>query len=78
MRRDNIKLLNDPTSGIKVGIAQGGISDGDRFTLQHVSHDLYRHADHDQRAKPLEIVHGPLDQHGMDRDSCDNDTASDI
>jgi len=27
---DNIKLLNDPASGIKVGIAQGGISDSDR------------------------------------------------
>src|SRR4249920_3001183 len=27
---DNIKLLNDPASGIKVGIAQGGLSDSDR------------------------------------------------
>ena len=27
---ENVKLLNDPTSGIKIGIAQGGISDSDR------------------------------------------------
>jgi TRAP-type uncharacterized transport system substrate-binding protein len=27
---DNLKLLNDPTSGIQVGIMQGGVGDGDQ------------------------------------------------
>ena len=42
---DNIKLLNDPTSGIKVGIAQGGISDGDRspdlLSLGRINYQIY-------------------------------------
>jgi TRAP-type uncharacterized transport system substrate-binding protein len=42
---DNIKLLNDPTSGIKVGIAQGGISDGDRspdlLSLGRINYQVY-------------------------------------
>jgi hypothetical protein len=42
---DNIKLLNDPTSGIKVGIAQGGISDSDRspdlLSLGRINYQIY-------------------------------------
>ena len=42
---DNIKLLNDPRSGIKVGIAQGGISDSDRspdlLSLGRVDYQIY-------------------------------------
>lgn len=42
---DNIKLLNDPTSGIKVGIVQGGISDRDRspdlLSLGLVNYQIY-------------------------------------
>ena len=42
---DNIKLLNDPTSGIKVGIAQGGISDSDRspdlLSLGRINYQVY-------------------------------------
>ncbi len=42
---DNIKLLNDPTSGIKVGIAQGGISDSeqspDLLSLGRINYQIY-------------------------------------
>ena len=42
---DNIKLLNDPSSGIKVGIAQGGISDGERspdlLSLGRINYQIY-------------------------------------
>jgi uncharacterized protein len=42
---DNIKLLNDPTSGIKVGIAQGGISDSDQspdlLSLGRINYQIY-------------------------------------
>ena len=42
---ENIKLLNDPTSGIKVGIAQGGISDGDQspdlLSLGRINYQIY-------------------------------------
>jgi TRAP-type uncharacterized transport system substrate-binding protein len=42
---DNIKLLNDPASGIKVGIAQGGISDSDRspdlLSLGRINYQIY-------------------------------------
>ena len=42
---DNIKLLNDPTSGVKVGIAQGGISDSDRspdlLSLGRINYQIY-------------------------------------
>ena len=42
---DNIKLLNDPASGVKVGIAQGGISDSDRspdlLSLGRINYQIY-------------------------------------
>jgi hypothetical protein len=42
---DNIKLLNDPASGIKVGIARGGISDSDRspdlLSLGLINYQIY-------------------------------------
>jgi TRAP-type uncharacterized transport system substrate-binding protein len=42
---DNIKLLNDPSSGIKVGIAQGGISDSERspdlLSLGRINYQIY-------------------------------------
>ena len=42
---DNIKLLNDPVSGIKVGIVQGGISDSDRspdlLSLGLINYQIY-------------------------------------
>jgi TRAP-type uncharacterized transport system substrate-binding protein len=42
---ENIKLLNDPTSGIKVGVAQGGISDSDRspnlLSLGRINYQIY-------------------------------------
>ena len=42
---DNIKLLNDPASGIKVGIVQGGISDSDRspdlLSLGLINYQIY-------------------------------------
>jgi NMT1-like family len=42
---DNIKLLNDPTSGIKVGIAQGGISNSDQspdlLSLGRINYQIY-------------------------------------
>jgi TRAP-type uncharacterized transport system substrate-binding protein len=42
---DNIKLLDDPTSGIKVGIAQGGISNSERspdlLSLGRVNYQIY-------------------------------------
>jgi TRAP-type uncharacterized transport system substrate-binding protein len=42
---DNIKLLNDPASGIKVGIAQGGISDSDHspdlLSLGRINYQIY-------------------------------------
>ena len=42
---ENIKLLNDPTSGIKVGIAQGGISDSDQspdlLSLGRINYQIY-------------------------------------
>src|SRR5271169_1831548 len=42
---DNIRLLNDPASGIKVGIVQGGISDSDRspdlLSLGLINYQIY-------------------------------------
>ena len=42
---DNIKLLNDPTSGVKVGIVQGGISDSDQspdlLSLGRINYQIY-------------------------------------
>jgi NMT1-like family len=42
---DNIKLLNDPTSGIKVGIVQGGISDRDQspdlMSLGRINYQIF-------------------------------------
>ena len=42
---ENVKLLNDPTSGIKIGIAQGGISDSDRspdlLSLGRINYQIY-------------------------------------
>ncbi len=42
---DNIKLLNDPTSGIKVAIAQGGISNSDQspdlLSLGRINYQIY-------------------------------------
>jgi len=42
---ENIKLLNDPTSGIKVGIVQGGISDGDQspdlLSLGRINYQIF-------------------------------------
>ena len=42
---DNIKLLDDPASGIKVGIAQGGISDSNRspdlLSLGRINYQIY-------------------------------------
>jgi hypothetical protein len=42
---ENIKLLNDPTSGIKVGIVQGGISDRnqspDLVSLGRINHQIF-------------------------------------
>jgi TRAP-type uncharacterized transport system substrate-binding protein len=42
---DNVKLLDDPTAGIKVGIAQGGISDSDRspdlLSLGRINYQIY-------------------------------------
>jgi TRAP-type uncharacterized transport system substrate-binding protein len=42
---DNIKLLNDPASGIKVAIVQGGISDSDRspdlLSLGLINYQIY-------------------------------------
>jgi TRAP-type uncharacterized transport system substrate-binding protein len=42
---DNIKLLDDPRSGIRVGIAQGGISDSDRspdlLSLGRINYQIY-------------------------------------
>ena len=42
---ENVKLLNDPASGIKIGIAQGGISDSDRspdlLSLGRINYQIY-------------------------------------
>src|SRR6202048_984822 len=42
---ENVKLLNDPTSGIKVRIAQGGISDSDQspdlLSLGRINYQIY-------------------------------------
>jgi hypothetical protein len=42
---ENIQLLNDPTSGIKVGIVQGGISDGDQspdlLSLGRINYQIF-------------------------------------
>ena len=42
---ENIELLNDPTSGIKVGIVQGGISTSDRspdlLSLGLINYQIY-------------------------------------
>jgi TRAP transporter TAXI family solute receptor len=42
---ENISLLNDPTSGFKVGIAQGGISDGEKspdvMSLGRINYQVY-------------------------------------
>jgi hypothetical protein len=42
---ENIKLLNDPTSGIKAGIVQGGISDSDQspdlLSLGQINYQVY-------------------------------------
>jgi hypothetical protein len=42
---ENIKLLNDPSSGIKVGIVQGGISDGDQspdlLSLGRINYQIF-------------------------------------
>ena len=42
---ENIKLLNDPAPTIKVGIAQGGISDSDRspdlLSLGRINYQIY-------------------------------------
>jgi TRAP-type uncharacterized transport system substrate-binding protein len=42
---ENIKLLNDPTSGIKAGIVQGGISDSDQspdlLSLGRINYQVY-------------------------------------
>ena len=42
---DNIKLLNDPTSGVEAGIVQGGISDGvqspELLSLGRINYNVY-------------------------------------
>ncbi len=42
---ENIKLLNDPASGVKVGIVQGGISDRDEspdlLSLGRINYQIY-------------------------------------
>jgi hypothetical protein len=42
---ENISLLNDPSSGFKVGIAQGGISDGEKspdlMSLGRINYQVY-------------------------------------
>lgn len=42
---DNIKLLNDPASGIKIGIVQGGISDADQspdlLSLGRINYQIF-------------------------------------
>jgi TRAP-type uncharacterized transport system substrate-binding protein len=42
---ENVKLLNDPKSGVSVGIAQGGISDGeqspDLLSLGRINYQIY-------------------------------------
>ena len=42
---ENIELLNDPTSGVKVGIAQGGLSDSSRSpdlqSLGRINYQVY-------------------------------------
>ena len=42
---ENIRLLNDPSSGFNVGIAQGGISDGEKspdlMSLGRINYQVY-------------------------------------
>src|ERR1700675_3941204 len=42
---ENVKLLNEPKSGVSVGIAQGGISDGkhplDLLSLRRINYQIY-------------------------------------